>query len=846
MATGNLTAKLWPSLCLQLLLVLGAAEWGPCSAADSKLGVTMTNEVYTVVFDGKPIFDGHGVAFFNNQRWYTTDAARDSQVPRDTPDTQRRMGEEEERVHMASAVASKLSMAEQKTINGADVIGSFTGVETHWETADGISFVTSANTYPTLGNVVTFSYRIAKGPLVNTNSDNATNVITNFPALSIANSAFGINSQSNATFLSWRGTFINAQNSPKAASGTTSGPHVYINGQAPVDEADVIIMSYFDHFMSSSQTDVRYNGMHADWIPGISQSVTSLPTNFSQTFIIYYGNRGLTQAMYDWGQLMQSTHSPTGKLVRMPDPTLEYLGYQTDNGAMYCFCRGNCIDTLLDEKAYLDSIKVPIQYLSHQGDWWQGGGSPWCIGEWEPNGRYSGMSVSDFQKKFGVPLQLYAPNFCNSSKYAKSNGGKWEMVDANVSLPGCNIFSFKSPSPASAAKFYNWFFQLGISMGMESFEIDFLNQNYNCVPALRESPEAIEMWMLGLHEAAVQQNQPMQWCMATPTNVMASLNYPSVTNFRSSNDYMYGTSYRIGSSSLLLWALGAAPSKDTFWTTDNMPLATKLGGCGAKQGCPPDHSNISLELHTMLALLSTGPVGFSDAINMTNASLIMRTCQQNGTLLKPAKAVTTVDAAFSTSRAPAGSVYGTYCGNSTLAVAFLLVSFSMQESWNVTIADLWSPSAIPRPTGGALPSMPFVYRLRWNHPVCVHNKPASQCVQIVELKEDVTSSTVLEIPPQIDSKEHHLAPCLTTVWPVFCPNGWVLLGELSKYVPLAESRFPAFYRCTEAGLSTTVRGEPGEVVSVTALGPDGDSAAGMAYVKNVTIDKTGLVSLTFE
>jgi hypothetical protein len=41
--------------------------------------------------------------------------------------------------------------------------------------------------------------------------------------------------------------------------------------------------------------------------------------------------------------------------------------------------------------------------------------------------------------------------------------------------------------------------------------------------------------------------------------------------------------------------------------------------------------------------LCAGPVGFSDAIGQTNATLIRRTCTTNGTLLKPSKPLTTID-----------------------------------------------------------------------------------------------------------------------------------------------------------------------------------------------------------
>jgi hypothetical protein len=48
---------------------------------------------------------------------------------------------------------------------------------------------------------------------------------------------------------------------------------------------------------------------------------------------------------------------------------------------------------------------------------------------------------------------------------------------------------------------------------------------------------------------------PIQWCYATPSNVLSSLTMPAVTNFRGSNDYYYGSSWDVGLSSLLIWAV---------------------------------------------------------------------------------------------------------------------------------------------------------------------------------------------------------------------------------------------------------------------------------------------------
>ena len=63
--------------------------------------------------------------------------------------------------------------------------------------------------------------------------------------------------------------------------------------------------------------------------------------------------------------------------------------------------------------------------------------------------------------------------------------------------------------------------------------------------------------------------QAVQWCYATPTDVLAAVDMPAVTNFRVSFDFCYGNSWHIGLSSMLVWTLGAHPSKDTLWTTAN-------------------------------------------------------------------------------------------------------------------------------------------------------------------------------------------------------------------------------------------------------------------------------------
>jgi hypothetical protein len=70
-------------------------------------------------------------------------------------------------------------------------------------------------------------------------------------------------------------------------------------------------------------------------------------------------------------------------------------------------------------------------------------------------------------------------------------------VVSDNSLPGCGSYGFQDVSPDQSRKFYDWFFAKGIAVGMKSFEPDFMNQNYNCVPEFIESAVNASIWQHG-------------------------------------------------------------------------------------------------------------------------------------------------------------------------------------------------------------------------------------------------------------------------------------------------------------------------------------------------------------
>merc|ERR1740124_414433 len=293
--------------------------------------------------------------------------------------------------------------------------------------------------------------------------------------------------------------------------------------------------------------------------------------------------------------------------------------------------------------------------------------------------------------------------------------------------------------------------------------------------------------------AALERNVTVQWCYATPAFVLQALNYPAVTNFRGSFDYYYGGSYNVGFSSLLIWALGSFPSKDTFWTSDNSGLGQKLGGCGSK-GCPADHSNVGAILNTLVALFSMGPMGFSDAVNQTNPELLMKSCRKDGLILKPSKPMTSIDAMFN-KNSPKGQIYSTYAGDESSPSSYYFLGFQLTDAWDVRSVDFF-----PRPAPGSK----FIVRR--------YDEPCSE--QKCNFQAFTTSSgddVLFQLNPS-QANSDPLYPNLYIVTPT-CANGFTFLGELSKFVTTSSLRFPSI-ECTKIGIRIVVKGVTGEKVQL--------------------------------
>ena len=152
-------------------------------------------------------------------------------------------------------------------------------------------------------------------------------------------------------------------------------------------------------------------------------------------------------------------------------------------------------------------------------------------------------------------------------------------------------------------QFYRDVFKNGSRADMRMFEQDFLCY-YDWNTNLTNSDVAAGMqWLTAMNTAAVEANITLQLCMMQPIHALASTELSAVTNGRGTSDNTHGGAadlYAIGTSGLLLGAMGLWSSRDNVFTTAVEPGCV---GDGNRSNCTsPD-----FRLQTVAAVLSGGP-----------------------------------------------------------------------------------------------------------------------------------------------------------------------------------------------------------------------------------------------
>lgn len=330
-------------------------------------------------------------------------------------------------------------------------------------------------------------------------------------------------------------------------------------------------------------------------------------------------------ALERWaGILKRRAH--TRRPSRYADAGVGQLSYWTDNGAAYWYrCEpGKGIEETLESVAHgferddipvaaweLDSWFYPHEF-TRRFDAPPDEVPPSGCMIWEPREDALPGGIGALRQKLGSPpppLILHARHYSSESPYLE-HFECW--VDADRAHP-------KGPA------LFDQLCNQAADWGAIQIEQDWMVESFMGVRGLREAPGRAAAWQRGMNESAREHGLHLVWCMSTPADFCESVNLDRVAAIRTSGDYRY----RIGNAALWCWylynnalarAFGLLPFKDVFLSrrdgegTDGDPLA---------------------EAEALLSALSAGPVGIGDRADRTDRAIVMRTCREDGVLVKP-------------------------------------------------------------------------------------------------------------------------------------------------------------------------------------------------------------------
>lgn len=516
---------------------------------------------------------------------------------------------------------------------------------------------------------------------------------------------------------------------------------------------------------------------------GVMGGVTTIPVGYEMSFVLCASKHGPNAAFSKWGDFLLQKYGKDRSL-RDSDYILNNLGYSTDNGAYYYYHVDNETGrwkqaesfekTQIDVKAYADSEGIPYRYILLDSWWYpkdeHGGVTTWTADPTiYPHGLYSMWETTNLR------VQGHNRYWSPHTPYAKQNGGDYEfIVEKEKSIP-------------VEQRFWDDLFANATKWGLAMYEQDWLHNEFEGLKCTLESATLGREWLLQMGRGASNNGLTIQYCMVYPRFVLQSVEVPAVTNFRASDDYMPGgerLNWILGLSSIVADALALAPSKDNFWSTRTQP--------GNDYGAEEPYS----ELEAAICTYTAGPVAPSDMIGHSDASLIMRACDADGRLLKASRPAKSIDATFAFRAfgrdGPDGEVVASHSDIGDF------------RFYHILAANLKTPYSI-KPSGLS------------------PDASASGSLVFKHMPGNATAPASVISKPFSDADPVSLAACgkgdfqLVHTTPVLPNTDLVLLGELSKWVPLSPQRVQNIAFATEGAknvFTISMRGASGEKVEM--------------------------------
>jgi hypothetical protein len=539
------------------------------------------------------------------------------------------------------------------------------------------------------------------------------------------------------------------------------------------DEYCVVVMSAATSFMSTSSL------FRKEWNEfgyGVMGSITSIPKDYETSTILSAhprtGPDGIRKAFMSWGAKLQKLHNTN----RMKDVTLDYLQYSTDNGAYYYYHKEegqNYQDTMLGVKEYADKIGLPIRSWLLDS-WFYYKGTDSGVKEWTARPDVFPDGLSKVRQEIKWLTMAHNRYWSTENVYAKQNGGDFEFVieeESGAALP-------------LEEAFWDYFFDQAKQWGLDVYEQDWLNIQTQSMNWTLQTVNGGKDWLIQMGHAAKRHSIPIQYCMSWPRHILQSLQVDAVTQARASDDVLPDNeqSIQLGVTSMISFALGVAPHKDSFWSSPG------------QMGDPYKHIEHASKLLSIIATYSTGPVAPSDKKERLNVPLIMKSCTQDGTLLKPDIPAVRTDA---TILAQAGVIVDSEQRNQVWSTRTTLSGFT----WTYILA-VTSPE----------------FQLTEND--LYPSEEGKNVAGYIVWSLDSTEVTPLIFPGTLVPESNRTNPHVYAIAPRFRENGWAFLGEgTTKWTAVSRNRF-ANLQVDQDGFSVVVTGAPSEIVNLWLTSDD--------------------------
>eukprot|EP00026_Physarum_polycephalum_P002700 Phypoly_transcript_02708.p1 GENE.Phypoly_transcript_02708~~Phypoly_transcript_02708.p1 ORF type:complete len:605 (+),score=75.81 Phypoly_transcript_02708:816-2630(+) len=578
--------------------------------------------------------------------------------------------------------------------------------------------------------------------------------------------------------------------------GYQAGPLVLFD-----NSLNSLVMSPLTYFLSSI---TNLNSTDNRLITGVQGKVLEIPAGYGFDYVLSL-DQGLNTAMMSWGDIMLARY---GK-ERLP-PTIstvvQYLGYSTT--AYYFYnpisgneSYGNYEETLLDFNAYSKQLGIPYRYYLLDS-WWYGEYDIYNgVWMWEDNHELLAQrfphGLEWLRDTLGVPFSCHMGKWVSDSPYIKNESYGF-VVEKQWAVP-------------TSIEFWDYIFGNASGWGLNTIKQDHINEQLLDMNATMADVTTARLWLLNEGKGAYHHGINIEYCMDFTSVLLTSLENPTATHSRAGGDYLPGgasTQWKIGVTSIFLWAIGLYPDKDTFYTTTTeMVNNTKAPFHNFKEPYPVTHA--------IAASLSAGPITPSDGIGGTDKTLVMRMCASDGLLLKPDRPAINIDSTwiqrtFGGNIGPQGDVITSYTQIGPFTWHFIFGA-QLTASYNFLTSDLLLPFS-------------------GQYVAFLFNSTDDKDIKLVNFD----TSTPLQIPAGStygDAYYWIASPVLD--------NGWVFLGETDKYITVSKQRFKSV-TTTNSNVQIELAGEPGEQVTLSFVPPHSMTA----QIYQCTISPSGFSLFT--